>query len=175
VGLRVIRQDGRKAGIGWAALRFVLLFVDSLCCFLPGAILVFTTKGHRRLGDMAAGTFVVRKDQVGTPPQVPGVTAPAYAAQVPGYGYQPQGGPGGWPSSPSAPSGWSAPDAGASGSTWSPPASTPGAGTAAPAARSGGEGPTWDAARNAYIQYDRDQAAWVQWDDGAGAWRPIDQ
>lgn len=67
VGLRVVRQDGQKASIGWAALRWVLLYVDTFCCFLPGAVLVFSTKGHRRLGDMAASTFVVATRSVGTP------------------------------------------------------------------------------------------------------------
>ncbi|QXC62383.1 RDD family protein [Aquihabitans sp. G128] len=168
LGLRVIRQDGKKAGIGWAFLRWILLFVDQFCCFLPGAILVFTTKGHRRIGDMAASTFVVRARDVGTPPQVPGVTS--------GYGtpgYDPRGGygaPGGY----AAPgeSGGSWPAGPAAGATWGTPAASA---PSAPSAPAGGAGPTWDAGRNAYIQYDREQGAWVQWNDGAQAWLPIDQ
>ncbi|CAN5733001.1 hypothetical protein BH10ACT1_BH10ACT1_00390 [soil metagenome] len=170
VGLRVVRADGQKAGFGWMALRWILLLVDSFCCFLPGAILVFTTKGHRRLGDMAASTYVVRAGSMGTPLQIPGVTTgygtPGYGAGPygqAGYG-QPQYGqqaPGAWPAGPAA-----------GGSTWAPSgdvaAPTP---PAAPAA----EGPTWDSARNAYIQYDRDQNAWVQWSDTAQSWHPIDQ
>ncbi|MCU1497485.1 MAG: hypothetical protein JWM47_1438 [Acidimicrobiales bacterium] len=161
LGLRVVRQDGQKAGIGWAFLRWVLLFVDQICCFLPGAILVFTTKGHRRIGDMVAGTFVIRKDQAGRPVAVPGVTT-GYG--TPGYSTH------GYPSQPGygqPPSGAWAPPAGPQGPSPSDP--TP-AGAAAP-----GEGPTWDAARNAYIQYDRELSAWVQWSDAAGAWLPIDQ
>lgn len=172
VGLRVIRQDGQKAGIGWAALRWLLLFVDSLCFFLPGVVLVFVTKGHRRIGDMAASTFVVRKESVGTQPQVPGVTAPAWpVGGQPGYqGAQGQV-PGGWPAGPAAPAGWAGPPTGQAG-TWAPSdAATP----ADAGGGAGGEGPTWDAARNAYIQYDRDASAWVQWSDDAGQWRPIDQ
>lgn len=166
LGLRVIRTDGRKAGIGWAALRWILLFVDSFCFFLPGAILVFVTKGHRRLGDMAAGTFVVRKEHVGAPPQVPGVTGPAtWAPTGGGYGAAPGGS---WPAGPAAPGGWTPP----AGPT--PPSSTWAPGGDAAAAPSG-EGPTWDGARNAYIQYDRDRSAWVQWDDTTKEWRPIDQ
>lgn len=152
VGLRVIRQDGRKAGIGWAALRWVLLFVDSICLFLPGVIMVFVTKGHRRIGDMAASSFVVRKESVGTAPHVPGVTAPV---NWPGGGQQ------GWVSPPTAQPG-----------TWAP-------GGTDSAAYQGGppnaDGPTWDADRNAYIQYDHDRGAWGQWDDHAKTWGPIDQ
>lgn len=174
VGLRVIRQDGQKAGLGWAALRWVLLFVDSFFCFLPGAILVFATKGHRRLGDMAASTFVVRQHSVGTPPQVPGVTGPVAwqgtgQQGYPGYPGQQQGG---WPAGPAAPGGWAGPPTTGQSGTWAP------TGTGTPPAPGGvpsGEGPTWDAARNAYIQYDRGQGAWVQWDEDTKAWRPIDQ
>lgn len=157
VGLRVIRADGRIAGIGWATLRWLLLFVDAFCFFLPGVVLVFVTKGHRRLGDMAASTFVVRRADVGSPPLVPGITGPTvWTPPTPGYG---------------APSQWTPPPATGTTGTWSPPA-TP-APPVAPAPNP--DAPTWDAARNAYIQYDRDRSAWVQWDDTVKEWRPIDQ
>jgi len=145
VGLRVIREDGTKAGLGWALLRYVVLLIDSFCCFLPGLALVFSTKGHRRLGDMLASTFVVRSSQVGTPPQVPGVTAPVGSGLVAG----------GWPGAPVAPGapGW------------------PAAPTTAPSA----DAPTWDDARSTYIQYDRDRGEWMEWDAGTGQWIPISQ
>jgi uncharacterized RDD family membrane protein YckC len=146
LGLRVVRENGQKAGIGWAALRYLLLAVDSICCFLPGAVLVFTTKGHRRLGDMAASTFVVRAGQVGTPPQIPGMNSP-WPGQQPGY-------------QTGAMPGWG---------TQAGPA------PAQPQAQPSGDGPTWDQARNAYIQYDRERGEWMQWNDQAQAWRPIDQ
>lgn len=99
-GLRVVRSDGQTANIGWAALRWVVLLIDSLCCFLPGAVLVFSTKGHRRLGDMAASTFVVSRKDVGQPIHVPGVTAPEWQP-----GPANAAGAGGWapPVAPSAP------------------------------------------------------------------------
>lgn len=149
VGLRVVRDDGTRAHIGWAALRWIVLQVDQLCFFLPGAILVFVTKGHRRLGDMAASTFVVAKADVGRPVQVPGLNA-AWPGPAAGGAWGQQ--PGGWPQPPGG---------GQAGST---SGATPGA-----------DAPTWDQARNAYIQYDRDQGAWVQWSDDAQQWRPIDQ
>jgi uncharacterized RDD family membrane protein YckC len=164
-GLRVVGKDGQTAGIGRAILRYLLMLVDGFCCALVGLISSFTSKGHRRIGDMAAGTFVVRKDQAGRPLNVPGVTGgygtPGYAQGYSGYG-QP-----GWPAgaaAPGQPGGWAPPATGGG----APQGGAPGA-TAAT-----GEGPTWDAARNAYIQYDREQAAWVQWSDDAKAWRPID-
>ncbi len=150
VGLRVVRENGTTAHIGWAALRWIVLQVDQLCFFLPGAILVFVTKGHRRLGDMAASTFVVAKADVGRPVQVPGLNA-AWPGPAAGGAWGQQ--PGGWPQPP-----------GSGDQAGSAPAGTPGA-----------DAPTWDQARNAYIQYDRDQAAWVQWSDDAQQWRPIDQ
>lgn len=178
LGLRVIREDGRIANIGWAALRWIILFIDQIFCFMPGIILLFTTKGHRRLGDMAASTFVVRKSAVGAPPQVPGVNVPAWPAGV--GGYPGPGAPGAWGAQPpQQPGTWAPPGAGYSSPQQSGPApGQPPAGPApggAPGGGAGGDGPTWDPARNAYIQYDRAQQAWVQWNDDAQEWRPIDQ
>jgi uncharacterized RDD family membrane protein YckC len=96
VGLRVIRQDdGQLAGIGRCAARTVLWLVDAFPYILPlvGLITGLATKGHRRVGDMAAGTLVVRSDAVGTPPVVAGLTVPGAVAWSPPV---PMGGPGGW-------------------------------------------------------------------------------
>jgi uncharacterized RDD family membrane protein YckC len=153
VGLRVVRANGQVAGVGWMALRWVLLAVDTLCCFLPGAVMVFSTKGHRRLGDMAAGTLVVGKDQVGTPPLVPGVTVPAT---------WPAGTGGAWGPPPSATPG-----------SWAPPPGdvSPSPIPTAPAPRT--DGPIWDDARNTYIQWDAPRERWVQWDEARQEWIPI--
>jgi hypothetical protein len=148
LGLRVVRQDGRKAGVGWAMLRWLLLIVDGACCFL-GLFVALASKGHRRIGDMAAGTLVVDRSAVGSPIPVPGLTT---ALVTPGYVVPAPGASGGWPV-PAAPVGAPSPSV-----TPPPP----------PA-----DGPQWDAARNTYVQYDPAQAAWVQWDAQAGAWVPI--
>jgi hypothetical protein len=34
--------------------------------------------------------------------------------------------------------------------------------------------PQWDAARNAYILWDAGSAKWLQYDNAAGAWKPIE-
>ncbi len=84
LGLRVVRGNGNKVGFGWNALRTGLLFVDSFCFGVVGLITVNTTKRHQRVGDLASGTYVVRKEAVGTPIAL----APPLAAtwQVPAAG-----------------------------------------------------------------------------------------
>jgi uncharacterized RDD family membrane protein YckC len=75
-GLRTVREDGRAPGIGKAFLRWVLLIVDGIPCIpLVGFICALTTQGHRRIGDMAAKTFVVRASAAGAPIAVSGLTA----------------------------------------------------------------------------------------------------
>ena len=174
VGLRVVTADGQRCGLGRSFLRTLLWIVDAITCALPilGGILILSTKGHRRVGDMAAKTFVVPKEAEGSPIAVPGVTAPAAG---PGFGAAPYGAGhlgGGWPSDPAAPTGWSGAPSSAPQGTWAPTGSTD---VASATGDTTGDGPTWDAARNAYIQYDREQSAWVQWNDDAKSWRPIDQ
>jgi hypothetical protein len=57
-----------------------------------------------------------------------------------------------------------------------PPAAPTAAPQAAPAAapQPVATEPQWDAARNAYIQYDGVNARWMQYDQTAGAWKPIE-
>jgi uncharacterized RDD family membrane protein YckC len=146
LGLRAVNEDGDAPGIGRAFIRSLLMIVDSLCCYLVGLIAAMTSKGHRRVGDMAAKTFVVGKDAKGAGPvSVPGMAppAPAYAAAT----------------SPS----WGT----------SPPMTPPVAGEPVDAPPAAGE-PQWDAARNAYIQWDTAQQKWLQFDDATQQWRPID-
>jgi uncharacterized RDD family membrane protein YckC len=59
--LRVVRADGDRVGYGATFVRTLLRFVDWLpAVYLLGAALVQLTPRHRRLGDLAAGTVVVR-------------------------------------------------------------------------------------------------------------------
>jgi len=72
-GLRVVTAHGTRAGLGRNLLRWVLLIVDALCCyFLPGLIVAMKSKGHRRIGDMAAGTYVVHRSAEGRLLHIPG-------------------------------------------------------------------------------------------------------
>jgi uncharacterized RDD family membrane protein YckC len=96
-GVRVVRADGQVPGVGLSLLRTVVWIVDAAPWCIPGLvgfILVLTSKGHRRLGDMAANTYVVAEQAAGYPVMVPGATGPA-------------GPPPGW--SPPPPPGWSPP------------------------------------------------------------------
>jgi hypothetical protein len=95
-GIRTVREDGRPPGLGRALVRWLLLIVDLFpwCLPLVGFILILTGKGHRRVGDMAAHTFVVNKAAAGQPIVVPGMTTPAapggYPAPAPAWGPAPQ-------------------------------------------------------------------------------------
>lgn len=150
VGLRIVKRDGSIAGIGASFIRTFAWIIDALPCIpLVGMITMATSKGHRRVGDMAAGTFVVAANRVGQPIVLPG---------EPGYGRLPNGAfPGGGPV----------------GSTpWQQASSAAGYGAGS---SSGYEAdtPTWDAARNTYIKYDSAQSAWLELDTRTNEWGPI--
>jgi hypothetical protein len=108
-GLRVVRATGQIAGFGWNALRTLLLLFATFPCgivLMPAELIVAAvTKRHQRVGDMAAGTYVVRTASVGTP-----IGAPGTIAGVPAP-------------SPTPTPAWGAPSA---------PPPSPGWGTAAP-------------------------------------------
>ena len=104
LGVRAVDEQGQAPGIGKALARSVLWIVDGApwCFPLVGLITGFSSKGHRRVGDMAAKTFVVGKADLGRPVIVPGLST-AYAT---GYGVPagyPQPGPGGVPGQPGQP------------------------------------------------------------------------
>ena len=82
--IQVVMEDGSSPpGAGPAFIRNILLIVDGLFCGLIGLILMLTQDGHRRLGDMAAKTYVVGKEHVGLPP------APAAQLGTGGYAAPP--------------------------------------------------------------------------------------
>jgi uncharacterized RDD family membrane protein YckC len=171
-GIRTVREDGQRVGVPRAFLRWLLWIVDGFPYVAPllGGIVALTTQGHRRVGDMAASTFVVRSSAAGTPIVVPGMT-PASPTSVP---YTPMAPPApagrSWapdpaPTAPGATgSGWAAPDVGTA--EGAPAGAAAGAGAATP-------GPQWDAARGTYIQWDPVQRTWLQWDETARAWSQI--
>jgi uncharacterized RDD family membrane protein YckC len=84
-GIRVMREDGSRPGIGRGVLRWVLLIVDDFPYIIPmltGFIVALSNERRRRVGDMAAGTFVVRAGTAGVP--VPNDRANSVAAPPPG-------------------------------------------------------------------------------------------
>jgi uncharacterized RDD family membrane protein YckC len=61
LGIRVIRGDGTPPGLLRSLVRVVAWIVDGLVLLLPVALWsAWFTPGHRRVGDWAAGTYVVR-------------------------------------------------------------------------------------------------------------------
>ncbi|MFG2040613.1 RDD family protein [Dactylosporangium sp. NPDC048998] len=60
-GIRVVdAATGAVPGIGKALIRTLLRIIDGLFAYLVGFIVVLCSRSRRRLGDMAAGTLVVR-------------------------------------------------------------------------------------------------------------------
>ena len=146
MGLRTVGEDGQVPGLLKALVRWLLWIIDGFPYFVPlvGFIVGLSTKGHRRLGDMAAKTYVVRRSAVGSRIVVPGLTP-----SVGGGAYD---APGAWSASTSA-TGMPAP--------------------APSAAAVSLTGPHWDTQRETYIQWDPDQRLWLQWDEGARSWSAI--
>jgi len=87
LGLQVVDEQGRPAGFGRTIVRSLLLVIDA-GIFVVGLVAVLTTRFHRRIGDFAAGTYVVANSSAGstigvTPAAVP-YAGPVFAAPGPG-------------------------------------------------------------------------------------------
>lgn len=177
MGVRVVDPQGRRCGPVKALVRSLLWIIDGAPWFIPGLVAFvtgLTSTGHRRVGDMAASTYVVARSSVGTPIQVGGAAGiPNYAPSGPQSAYGNAWAPN--PSAPvSAPPGppmWDPPQAPAA---VPPPLPVPDAEPAPviDAAPDQG-GPQWDAERNTYIQWDANAQHWLAWDDATERWDPI--
>ena len=87
--LRVVNAQGKPCGVGRAFVRWLLLIVDA-ACFIVGLLVALLTQPHRRIGDMAAGTYVVALASAGRPlPGAPQSYQAAYqgAPSYPGAPY----------------------------------------------------------------------------------------
>lgn len=81
-GLRVISVDGSPITFEQSAIRNILRVFDALPPFaLAGVAAVFWTKRQQRLGDLAAGTMVV-KERLREMPEAAVETAPELPAQL---------------------------------------------------------------------------------------------
>ncbi|MGB7547771.1 MAG: RDD family protein [Terracidiphilus sp.] len=68
VGIRVIQRSGRAIGLFESMARNFIRYVDQIPFFyVVGVVAVFSTRQHQRLGDLAAGTLVVRDRVQETP------------------------------------------------------------------------------------------------------------
>jgi uncharacterized RDD family membrane protein YckC len=71
-GIRVVSPSGDRIGLPRSMARWAVFAVDGpLSLFFCGIITSSVSRGHRRLGDMGANTYVVGRADAGTPVQVP--------------------------------------------------------------------------------------------------------
>jgi uncharacterized RDD family membrane protein YckC len=61
IGVHVTREDGSKPGLGSSAIRNAFRLLDALPFYVIGFFVALFSRGRRRLGDYAAGTFVLEK------------------------------------------------------------------------------------------------------------------
>ncbi|MFL5959232.1 MAG: RDD family protein [Gaiellaceae bacterium] len=80
-GLRVVRESGAPVTFATSAVRNILRLVDILPgTYLVGMVSILVTRRNQRLGDLAAGTIIVRERRT-LPPELlvsPSVQAPAW-------------------------------------------------------------------------------------------------
>ena len=196
-GVVVVGPDGRPLGAGKALLRSVAGIVDYLPCCLPivGFVTVLVTKGHRRVGDMAADSYVIGAEGFGRPVTLPGPPQPVLppAPMPDGYPAQPPLPPAAQP--PVAPAPRPAPTPQP---TFAPPPpamphvgvrgpfrppGAPGVGPVPPGGSSQAPTPApspsgteavWDPARRAYLQWDPARQEWLQFDQATQRWQQYD-
>jgi uncharacterized RDD family membrane protein YckC len=123
LGLQVVDDKGKSAGFGRVVVRSLLLVVDGVIVLI-GLVSVLVTHFHRRIGDFAAGTFVVGKSSVGSPVGVTSGAVPYGGAAFAAPGLDPGMGNVHLPPAPLAPDpGWAVPRTPAppAGSQWSAP------------------------------------------------------
>lgn len=82
VKLRVVRDGGLAIGLRESLVRNLLRAVDILpSSYLTGFVAMLVSQEGKRIGDMAAGTLVVRLDRPEAPAPLPSVPAGAEAAR----------------------------------------------------------------------------------------------
>ncbi|MEA2438968.1 MAG: hypothetical protein QOH76_392 [Thermoleophilaceae bacterium] len=103
MGIRLVNAEGRPPGVLRAFLRYILWIVDAFPYIIPyltGFITALNSQRNQRVGDMAAGTYVVDKNAVGSLAGPPPGGQPAFAQPAGQYGPPPAGSPVGAPPPP---------------------------------------------------------------------------
>jgi uncharacterized RDD family membrane protein YckC len=81
-GLRVLSADGGPEDVVSSLIRNVLRLIDGLpLTYVPGIVSILVTKRNQRIGDLAAGTIVVRERLGGRRPKEQGAE-PSFASAV---------------------------------------------------------------------------------------------
>jgi len=60
VSIKVVKENGKKMTYADAFIRSILRIVDGIAAYLIGFIVVLASEKKQRVGDMAAGTLVVK-------------------------------------------------------------------------------------------------------------------
>jgi uncharacterized RDD family membrane protein YckC len=60
-GIRVVRVDGSPVRFLTSAVRNILRLIDILFFYLVGTVSILVTRRNQRIGDLAAGTLVIRE------------------------------------------------------------------------------------------------------------------
>lgn len=60
--LRVVMKDGSTPSLGAYLLRWLLFIIDGPLVAFIGVLIIIVTRHHQRIGDLAAGTLVIRLD-----------------------------------------------------------------------------------------------------------------
>jgi uncharacterized RDD family membrane protein YckC len=95
-GLRVVTDGGGQVGLRASLIRNIVRVLElAALAYTPAIISVLATRNNQRLGDLAAGTLVVRDtklERVVTAPQPPSVSSERYASwDVTGIGEEEAG------------------------------------------------------------------------------------
>lgn len=61
LGLRVVRDDGRRVDPGSSVIRNLLRIIELPLAYAPGIVMVTLSRRHQRVGDLLGGTLVVRE------------------------------------------------------------------------------------------------------------------
>lgn len=83
-GLRVVLEGGGPVDLRASLVRNLIRLIEGVALlYVPAIIAVLATRRNQRLGDLAAGTLVIREP--GGAPLVPGPSSPTIAAAAAGW------------------------------------------------------------------------------------------
>ena len=182
--LRCVTRERPKPGIGRAFVRTLLWVIDLIEIVLPiGFILATFTKGHRRVGDFAGGTFVVdrhfaarlggRRRRGDESERVPAEEVALEGLEDDHDLYAPATADEGQAPSVFDATAAGAPDArGTAAAAAATAAAAPARATRPEPERS--TDPVWNDALDTYVRWEPSVERWIGWDEEAQKWRLVD-
>jgi uncharacterized RDD family membrane protein YckC len=67
LGIRVVADDGLPAGLGKIVIRNLMRLIDMQASYAVGVVAIFVSPEEKRLGDIVAGTVVIRESRPRSP------------------------------------------------------------------------------------------------------------